>query len=341
MFPSPLKYPKLSRLITLPAGSFTTAARSALAVGITIASGHFAAADDRPLPVAIYSRVSPNYEREIQDDGTPAREYYAIGFGGRIDGTLWDQTQQKEDFPEIAGLIAQELAKQNYYFSPDKDTADLLVVIHWGRTNPFNNSNFSDSVNIAGDAFRALNEAQGPEIQVDTSSAESAAQGAAQIAEQNQAIQQANDALNGAMSLMQMESREQNRRDEETARVIGYTDDLRRNNDIAQFAGSDGYRTLLQEVQDPRYYVVVTAYDFDKVTKSGKKRKPAPEWVTRFSIRTRGNDFMDKVGQMALKAGNYFGRDSGRLIRDYQGEVEIGDLQVVGTTEDSSAAESD
>ncbi len=336
-----MKFTPSFPLAEAPMILFPNVLRTVLALALITVFGQMTLADDRPLPVAIYSRVSPNYEREIQDDGTPAREYYAIGFGGRIDGTLWDQTQKKEDFPEIAGLIAQELAKQNYYFSPDKDTADLLVVIHWGRTNPFNASNFSDSVNVAGEAFRALSDAQGPEIQVDTSSAESAAQGAALIAEQNQAIQQANDALNGAMSLMQMESREQNRRDEQTARVIGYTDDLRRNNDIAQFAGSDSYRTLLQEVQDPRYYVVVTAYDFDKVTQNGKKRKPDPEWVTRFSIRTRGNDFMDKVDEMALKAGNYFGRDSGRLIRDYQGEVEIGEMQVVSAEEEPAPADKD
>ncbi len=292
-----------------------------------------AAAQTDTLPVAIYSRVAPSYERQIQDDGTPAREYYAIGYGGRIDGTLWDQTQTKEDFPEIAGIIAQELAKQNYYFSQDKDQADLLVVIHWGRTNPFNANNFSDGVSAAGEAFRALNDASGPPVQVDSSSAESAAQGAALIAEQNQAIQQANAALDGALSLIQMENREQARRDEDTAKVIGYTDELSRNNDIARFAGSDRYDTLLQEVQDPRYYVVVTAYDFDGVTNNKKKRKPAPEWVTRFSIRTRGNDFMDKIDQMAMRAGSYFGRDSGRLIRDYQGDVEIGDLQVVGTEE--------
>jgi hypothetical protein len=298
-------------------------------------------ANDRPLPVAIYSRVAPSYERQLDDQGKPEREFYAIGYGGRIDGTLWDQTQSKEDFPEIAGIIAQELAKQNYYFSPDKATADLLVVIHWGRTNPFNLNNFSDGVGEAGEAFRALNDAQNTPIEVDTGSAESAAQSATLISEQNQAIQQANDALNSALSMIQMESREQTRRDEATARVIGYTDELRRNNDIARFAGSDRFDTLRQEVQDPRYYVVVTAYDFDEVTADRGNRKPDPEWVTRFSIRTRGNDFMDKVDQMALKAGDYFGRDSGRLIRDYQGEVQIGELQVVGTEEASASSDED
>lgn len=41
-----------------------------------------ATVDAAPLPVAIYSKASLSYEREIKPDGTPAREYYAIGYGG-------------------------------------------------------------------------------------------------------------------------------------------------------------------------------------------------------------------------------------------------------------------
>lgn len=289
---------------------------------IALLGAPFLVADEKPLPVAIYSRVAPSYERQIQDDGTPAPEYYAIGYGGRIDGTLWDQTQKKEDFPEIAGLIAEQLAKQNYHFAPDKETADLLVVIHWGRTNPSNIVNFNDSINLAGEAFRALN---------DVGVSQQPAGGLSLVSEQGLATQQANAELDGALALIQMENRERQRQDEDTARVLGYTDELRRNNDIARYAGSDRFDILLDEVQDPRYYVVVTAYDFDKVTQTAGQKKPLPRWVTRFSIRTRGNNFMDKVEQMALKAGSYFGRDSGRLIRDYRGEVEIGEMQVVDT----------
>ena len=128
---------------------------------------------------------------------------------------------------------------------------------------------------------------------------------------------------------MQAERADQARRDEQTARILGYTDELARTNDMARFAGSDRFNFLINEVQEPRYYVVVTAYDFDEVTKQKKNRKPNPEWITRFSIRTRGNDFMDRVDDMAMRAGNYFGQNSGRLIRQRTGEVEIGDLQVI------------
>ena len=276
------------------------------------------------LPVAIYSRVAPSYEREIGPDGKPKREHYAIGYGGRIDGTLWDQTQQKEDFPEIAGIIAEELAKQNYYFSPDKETADLLIIIHWGRTNPTNAVNFSEGINQVSDALSGLDDAL----------SSTSSDGAFSLVSEGAIAQaDAQSQLDSAMALLQMENRVQQQRDEDTARVIGYTDELRRNNDIARFAGSDRFDTLLNEVQDPRYYVVVSAYDFAEITQREGKKKPLPRWVTRFSIRTRDNNFMDRVEQMALKAGGYFGRDSGRLIRDYRGEVEIGDLQVVSSSE--------
>ena len=289
-------------------------------------------ADDKPIPVSIYSRVSPNYERELEQDGTYKREFYAIGYGGRVDGTVWDTTQEKENFPEIAGIVAEELAKQNYHFSPDKNTADLLIVLHWGTTAPFNSGNLTDSVNLAGDAFRALNDAQSVQVEVDTTSQESTSQTVSLVSEQQMEIQRANAALDGALTSMQAERADQSRRDEQTAKVLGYTDELARNNDMARFAGSDRFNVLINEVQEPRYYVVVTAYDFDEITnQKKKKRKPDPEWITRFSIRTRGNDFMDRIDDMAMRAGNYFGRESGRLIRQRTGEVEIGDMQVIET----------
>ena len=49
-----------------------------------------ATADDKPIPVSIYSKVAHDYERELENGGTYKREYYAIGYGGRVDGMVWD-----------------------------------------------------------------------------------------------------------------------------------------------------------------------------------------------------------------------------------------------------------
>ncbi len=40
---------------------------------------------------------------------------------------------------------------------------------------------------------------------------------------------------------------------------------------------------------------------------------------------------MDRVDDMAMRAGNFFGKQSGRLIRQRTGEVEIGEIQVMET----------
>ena len=74
--------------------------------------------------------------------------------------------------------------------------------------------------------------------------------------------------------------------------------------------------------------MVVTAYDFEELVKNNERRL---RWITRMSIEVRGNDFMDRVDEMVARAGGYFGRDSRGLIRDFEGEVQIGDLEVVGT----------
>ncbi|MCC5023640.1 MAG: hypothetical protein J6386_13035 [Candidatus Synoicihabitans palmerolidicus] len=44
-------------------------------------------------------------------------------------------TQTRDDFPAIGGIVAEQLAQNNYHFSPNARTADLLITIHWGRTS--------------------------------------------------------------------------------------------------------------------------------------------------------------------------------------------------------------
>lgn len=130
--------------------------------------------------------------------------------------------------------------------------------------------------------------------------------------------------LKSAIALVRLENRMSEQRDEETARVLGYTGELSR---LSRAAANDSFAMLFNEVRDPRYYVLLVAYDLAQIKQSTKKKKPKPHWVTRFSIRTRGIDFMESLGAMALRAGKYFGRDSERLIRDYQGKIYFGDMQ--------------
>jgi hypothetical protein len=272
-------------------------------------------AEKGPLHVAIDSKTAPGYERTFDHNQQPLPEYYAIAYGGRAEGTIWDETQQKENFPSIAGAVAQELAKQNYLFAENAENADLMLAIYWGRTNPYNLSRMRNGEEALRLAQQELNLAASTEYQTSTNQGRMGA------------VTDAQSRIKSALSLVRLENRMAEQRDEETARVLGYTDQMAESIN----ANADHFQTLLNEVRDPRYYVMVVAYDFAELKNSPKKKRPAPRWVTRFSIRTRGHDFMASVPEMALRAGRYFGRPSGRLIRDYEGAVEFGELQEISS----------
>lgn len=290
----------------------------------------FAAAQEKSLPVIYYSRAAPGYERGIGTDGKPKRERYALSYGGRVDGTTWSEGMNKENFPQIAGVVAEQLAKQNYFYAQDADSADLLLVIHWGQTLPFNQGNFTDQVNNLGSALTNLSAAQSVEPPPVPTSQEGAAGATEQNAAQQLEVQQAAAQLESALVGMDMENKVRDRRNEEIARVLGYIDEMRHMSDVGGFMGGDRFTTMRNELEDPRYYIVLTAYDFKKATKQGKREVL---WTSRISIDTRGNDFMDRMEQMVARAANSFGTNTKRLIRERTGEVEIGEAIVVGTDE--------
>ncbi len=289
-------------------------------------------AKDR-LQVSVFSDAARDYERSYHADGSPVPERYAIAFGGTVSGTTWGPTQKREDFPELATVIAEHLAEEGYYFAESQDQADLMLVIHWGATNAFNAINYGEGINRAGEALNQLNSvrAAAPTVEITAPTGLGGAANtdstlAAALNAQLESNAQAQ--FDSAMMSLEMEDRRRNRALAENAEIIGYTSTLVDKNRIPGTLGRQIQTELRAEVEDPRYYVVVTAYDFDTLVKQNERKL---RWITRMSIRVRGNDFMDRVDEMVARAGDFFGRDSGRLIRDYEGSVDIGELQVVGT----------
>jgi hypothetical protein len=92
-----------------------------------------------------------------------------------------------------------------------------------------------------------------------------------------------------------------------------------------------GYKKqdMLNELEEDRYFVVLTALDYQLLL---KKRKSKMLWETRFSIREHGNAFDSRIAGMAKLASDYFGRDSKGLHHDEvpEGRVEIGPVQSLG-----------
>ncbi len=282
---------------------------------LTTAPSVAAAPETSTIPVSFYSRTAPDYRRSLNSEGKPRREYYAISYGGRLDGTVWDQTQSKKDFPMIAGVAAEYLAAQNYYFAPNVNDATLLITIHWGCTLPRDDSPFSQTVSDFSTAQSVIATIEAGE-EIDGEESDSGEKVAAQLAKQ------------AALERLAADSRFREKNNAQIARVIGYFDEMARLNRVGGFLSTDRLADLRSEIEESRYYIVLTAFDF-QLAKAQQKKKVL--WSTRMSICTRGNRFADHVATMIARAAPTFGTNTVRLVRDYRGEVEIGTPEVVDT----------
>ena len=74
--------------------------------------------------------------------------------------------------------------------------------------------------------------------------------------------------------------------------------------------------------------MILSAYDFREAVQH-KRQKLL--WVTRVSIQEQGNRFNERLRDMLAQASKYFGKESGRLVRQYQrGSVSFGDVKFLG-----------
>ena len=265
---------------------------------------------------AVYSRIGRDYTRERLKDGSFKPEYYALSNGGRIEGTTSDVTVDRVGYPEVAETAARLLERQNYRYAQNKEQAKLLIVLHWGSTIVPNGMNYSQSVNQVSQVLASL-----PPQGMGSFDAD---------AEFSNTGMDAGGGLEGVMLMMMMENRVRDRINEGNARVLGYLDDINESNDIRRWAGGgDRYNDLIADVEESRYYIVISAYDFPELLKYEKKKLL---WQTRVSVRAPGNGFDDSFAAMLRGASKFFGQDTGRLVRgeEIKGTVEFGDLKYLG-----------
>ena len=267
---------------------------------------------------AVYSRIGRDYTRERLKDGSFKPEYYALSNGGRIEGTTSDVTVDRVGYPEVAETAARLLERQNYRYAQNKEQAKLLIVLHWGSTIVPNGMNYSQSVNQVSQVLASM---QLPPQGMGSLDREFGFQNSGMDAQGE---------LEGAMLFLLMENRVRDKINEGNARVLGYMDDINESNDIRRWAGGgDRYNDLIADVEESRYYIVISAYDFPELLKYEKKKLL---WQTRVSVRAPGNGFDDSFAAMLRGASKFFGQDTGRLVRgeEIKGTVEFGDLKYLG-----------
>jgi len=288
-----------------------------------------ASAAEDSIITAVFSKVGNGYHRERMPDGSFKREYYALTKGTYQPGVGVDRSIDAVRYPQIAKIVAQFLATKNYYLAPDAGSATLLLSITWGKTVPFNDAVFRDKMDTFYGSLNSLAAAQRDVPPGGGRTADGIQSPAASVrdAASDEAEQQ----------LLQMTMFESSRRqaDEYNARLLGYIDEINARENPSQFAGAgDAYHELFSDIENERYYLILTAYDF-RAAKQDSKLKPL--WCTRVSVQAQGNRFNETVAAMLRRASRYFGQDSGRLVRQYEPEAHVimGDLKFVGFVPDS------
>lgn len=278
----------------------------------------------RTPPTAVLSQARNVYSREKLSTGEWKPETIAFAKGQMIEPTVPDHSLTRLSFREISATIADALAKVNYVATPSAEETNLLIVINWGKTSKFSDDSTRINMNVSGSNSQLLgsipnSNSTGSIIEKNLSAGQD---GGMAITVENEMAQM--------IMLQHMNDQERKLANRFNAELLGYAPTFNWMESVSGHAGP--YTTmkedLMKEIESPRYFVILQAYDFQKLWKH-KERDLL--WVSRFSINAHNRRFDEELMEMAASASSYFGTHSDRLTREVpQSHVTFGDIEVIG-----------
>jgi hypothetical protein len=255
--------------------------------------------------IAASATAGSDYVRSTDETGALRPESYVFAEGKFFSGGTKDGSLERMTFADITKTMAVSLAKQNYFPAADLNSAQLVIMVHWGTTD------------IYEDPLRELNQ----QALNDATSAYNAS-----IAETGRADP---SALN--MALSDREGTQAGVADaiNRNAQLLGYARALQR--ERRELAPTTAEITMSNELNEERYFVILMAYD-NQVRLKEKKSKPL--WITRLSVRSVGNNFTEALPTLAKVGAELFGQNRDDLVRvktlKQRGSVTIGEMEVLG-----------
>jgi len=313
-----------------------SASMAAVVAGLAFASPPAASAARDSVVTAVFSRSFNHYERPVRQDGSPEAQTYVVAEGGYAPGADKDASIDDVKFAGIVRILGKYLAKQGYYPAKDAKKADLMLLVHWGKSIPFNHGTNRDFLDLGVQHLSLYQQAGGGIGR--SPGFNSPTQGVPQGAGASTATA---NLVEGLM-LVQFSEALRTSADQYNANLLGYTGELRKygggrdgfSDNPALFAGAGAaYYDLVSDIESDRYYIAITAYDFQDMLQHQHKKGL---WRTVASIDARDNRFDERLARMVDDASRYFGRDSGRLVRqfEYTPHVSFGELKVLGVVDD-------
>jgi hypothetical protein len=265
---------------------------------------------------AVSSKVSDDYVRNKLADGSFEPEAYAFGEGGQWQGET-DPSIDKLHFTDVARAIAGPLATRKYLPAKDPKQTKLLILVYWGTTtgptSTASSVSFQNTQVAANNLAKAKNESTGRGGDLS----------------KGPSVFEAEQALLESVQMVEAENRQRDLTNIRNGLMLGYDAELEANIRLKHTYMDQGWKDVIDELEDDRYFVVLMAYDFQLLWKE-KKHKLL--WETRFSIRQRHNAFDQQLAAMAQEASRYFGKDSHGVRHKPlpEGDVNFGELKVIG-----------
>lgn len=286
--------------------------------------------DEHSVLTSVFSKTASDYKRQKGPDGKWEREYYTLVNGGAVDGTVRDSAQSRVPFVAVATVLAQHLARQGYFPATDSDKVDLLLVVNWGRTMPFSDHIYREGLEDVTDAMNRMSfkSQAAARARATVTSGTQAGVNLTGSAEEMEA-QAADDYLQNAMIIQDMNNRARNQANARTAHLLGYMGDINKADGPQRYSGSELYNDLVADIEEARYYITLSAYDFDRTV---REKKSKLQWVTRMSMRAPGNSFADKAAAMIAYSASRFGQNTTNLERKLypQYKVNLEDVRFLG-----------
>jgi hypothetical protein len=320
--------------------------------------------------VVISATASKAYTQKKFVHGVPQPQTYVFYEGKYFGGLTRDPSIARTKFMDIAKVLAPNLAKQNYLPTKDVKAADLLIVVNWGTTvtdeigkksDP--NTSFALTNEIqAVAAYNSLINGGGTPNVAASGDSPYLASGAQALAE-----------LTFDLGQTQASAMSAHRVAESNAKLLGYTHDLNKEM-AAQWASANGLtseaESHLADLGEERYFVVLLAYDYQKILSDGKvvnaqpgmsaggsgrgqvnslggmpsaqfthedvtPSQPKPVWEVRINIRASGNNFVEALPAMSKVAADFFGKQEDNLKSEETNVgkfwVEVGPVKVLST----------
>lgn len=257
-------------------------------------------------PVAAVGKATQSYLESRMVDGQLKRQTYVFMQGERFEGATVDRTFERTTIREIAEYLAPKLAQQNYWPTPELKDADLVLVVHWGVTQPrasFNEMTARIDLGVPGTSQWGFTE-QSPGLNP---------LGLEQRMYQLEDIAENDSQVIAGASI---------------ARLLGYTETLNKLRQSARF--TDAQYTLESDMRSERYFIIVRAYDLH----AAKSARHRPVWTVHLNTASPGNNFRTAMVAMGEAGARLFGRntDGVATIRTAtpKGRVQIHDLIIIG-----------